>query len=90
MDLPVSVESTASLRSGLRRTGWTTNQLWIAAIGIGGQLLHEDIEDIAAGARPATPAEHDVLAAALNDYFVDHGQDHPIASWRQLEDDQPR
>ena len=34
--------------------------------------------------RTATPAEHDILAAALNDYFVGRGQNHPIAPWHQL------
>lgn len=84
VDLPSSLESTLALQRGLRDSGWTISQLWTAAVGIGGGFHRHDIEDISAGQRPATPAEHDILASALNEYFVDRGQDHPVALWRDL------
>jgi hypothetical protein len=84
VDLPSGGESTLALQRGLRDTGWTISQLWIAVVGIGGGFHHRDIEDIAAGQRQATPAEHDFLASALNEYFVDHGGNHPVALWCDL------
>ena len=80
----MSAESTAALQQGFRLTGWTVGELWLAAAGIGGALDRRDIEGITSGRRGATPVEHDIIAAALNDYFVDHGHNHPVAFWREL------
>lgn len=79
-----TASSAASIRLALGLTGWTPDQLWIAATGIGGALTRRDVRAIATGDRAASPGEHDVLAAALNDWFVDRGQDHPVAPWSEL------
>jgi hypothetical protein len=84
MDPQSSIESTAALQRGFRCTGWTISELWIAAVGIGGGFQRHEVEAIAAGERRASPAEHDILAAALNDYFVDRGQNHPVGQWSDL------
>ena len=76
--------STSELQRGFRRTGWTVDDLWVAAVGVGGSLDHVDIAGITSGRRAATPLEHDVLATALNDFFVDRGQDHPVTIWSDL------
>lgn len=81
---PSSAESTAALQVGFRLTGWTLRELWMAAAGIGGALRRRDIQDITDGARPATRTEHDVLASALNDFFVARGDDHPVPLWDEL------
>jgi hypothetical protein len=73
--------SGAVVSHGLDRLGWTTIDLWVAAIGIGGSLGRRDIAAIADGSRTATPIEHDILVAALNDAFTDGGQDHPLLYW---------
>jgi len=77
--------SAAALRRGLHLTGWNTSDLWVAAVAIGGAFSHRDVGQITSGERRATPAEHDILAAAFNDYFVDHGEDHPISYWSELQ-----
>jgi len=69
---------------GLQRAGWTTSDLWVAAAGIGGDFSRPQVEAIAVGRSPATPMEHDILVAALNDRFVDMGEDHPLAYWVEL------
>jgi hypothetical protein len=81
---PSSTNSTAALQRGFRLSGWTINDLWLAAMGVGGELRWRDISDITAGTRPATPTEHDVVATALNDYFVDQGDTHPVVLWDDL------
>jgi hypothetical protein len=80
----MTAASTAVIRDGLHRLGWTASDLWIAAAGIGGSLTRRDVERISTGQRAASPIEHDILVTALNDRFVDLGGDHPLASWRQL------
>jgi hypothetical protein len=76
--------STATIRNGLRLARWTISDLWIAAVAIGGAFSHHDIDQIASGQRQATPTEHDILAAAMNEHFLDHGYDHPVAYWHDL------
>jgi hypothetical protein len=77
-------ESTAVLRFGFGQSAWTVRDLWVAATGIGGDLRCADVAEITSGARPATRGEHDILATALNDYFTDHGEDHPVILWDAL------
>jgi hypothetical protein len=79
-----SPESTVVLRDGFGRAGLTTEQLWLAALGIGGEMSLLDIEAITSGERPASRGEHDILAAALNDHFVSRGEDHPVAGWSDI------
>lgn len=77
-------DSAAAIRHGLRLARWNISDLWVASVAIGGGFSHHDIDQIAAGDRPATAAEHDILALALNEHFVDEGQNHPIHYWHQL------
>ena len=79
-----SAESTAALREGLAGTSWDVAQLWVAAMGIGGEMRRQDVDDITEGVRAATAAEHDILATALNDWFCEHDQNHPVVLWRAL------
>jgi hypothetical protein len=82
--MSLSADSTAALQLGFRRTTWSIDDLWLSVLGIGGVFRRRDVEGITAGDRPATPAEHDFLAAALNDYFVSRHEDHPVPTWGDL------
>jgi hypothetical protein len=63
---------------------WGTEDLWVASVAMGGNIAQRDIELIASGTAELSPADHDVLAAALNDYFTERGEDHPVRYWRDL------
>jgi hypothetical protein len=76
--------SADAIRLGMQDARWNANDLWIAAVSIGGALTYRDVERIAMGERPASQAEHDILAAALNDHFVGAGLNHPVLYWREL------
>lgn len=76
--------STRALQEGFGATHWTLDELWVSIMGIGGSMDPSDVRSIAAGTRPATPAEHDIMASALNDFFVDNGGDHPVRLWDDL------
>lgn len=56
------------LRVGLALTGLTVTELWLAAVGVGGNLSRAEVEATVTGAR--RDAEHDVLAQALNDHLI--------------------
>jgi hypothetical protein len=82
----MSFASAQALRDGMRQARWDTADLWVASVAMGGNLRQRDIELVALGTADLTPADHDVLAAALNDYFTDRGEDHPVRYWRDLPD----
>jgi len=84
----VSQQSAAAIRVGLRLTGWSITDLWVAAAGIGGDLSHRAVDDIAAGWQPATSVQHDILATALNEHLLDRGQSYPVGYWHDLPPDQ--
>lgn len=81
---PVDSPSTVAIRGGLRLADWSARDLWVAAVGIGGGFEARDVQRIAVGEQLATPMEHDILAAALNDHFIE-GRRHPnVPTWAEL------
>jgi hypothetical protein len=60
--------------------------LWLAYAGLGGQLSLEEVGAVLRGEREPTAYEHDVLAQALNDYYTERGQDHPVPYAGDLDD----
>jgi hypothetical protein len=77
-------DSTTALAAGFRRSGLTTTGVWLRAMGIGGDLRQSDVAALTTGGRLATRAEHDLVAAALNEHFVELGQNHPVPYWAEL------
>jgi hypothetical protein len=49
-----------------------------AALSVGGALSRADVENLLSRERPFTEGVYDLLAAALNDRFVDRGLDHLV------------
>jgi hypothetical protein len=82
----MSFASVQALREGMRNAHWGTEDLWVASVAIGGNLAQRDIELVAAGTADLSSADHDLLAAALNDHFTEQGEDHPVRYWRELSD----
>lgn len=76
--------SSWELRSGLARSGLDESQLWIACSGIGGALGPADLEAALAGTLRLSDHDHDVVAQALNDRFVELGMDHPVPYARDI------
>jgi hypothetical protein len=72
------------LNMGLALAGWSTAELWLAAVALGGNLTHADIDSIRIGRRRVSQVEYDLLAVALNEHFADHDLDHPMREWLDL------
>jgi hypothetical protein len=53
-------------------------QLWVQCQGIGSHVSPDGLEAILAGTVAPTSEQHDEIAQALNDTFVDLGLDHPV------------
>jgi hypothetical protein len=80
----MSADSSAEIARGMRLAGWSPAELWWAALAVGGGFSVLDLERIVAGNGSATPTDHDILAATLNDHFTGKGEDHPVRYWASL------
>lgn len=76
---PALDSSSTALRAGLALSHLGVDDLWHACMGIGLNLDRAELEAVLDGRRRASNHEHDVIAQALNDHFLERGQDHPVA-----------
>jgi|GEM_PF-663143 len=53
-------------------------ELWLRYFELGGMSTALEVEAILFGTLLPTPHDHDVLAQALNERFVELGGDHPV------------
>jgi hypothetical protein len=66
------------LHDALELAGWTATDLWIGVLSVGSGFSRADIDDLLSGTRPLSEQVYNLLAAALNDHFIDLGLDHPM------------
>jgi hypothetical protein len=78
----------AALDRSRRSAGLTHNELWLRYFALGGMSSALELEDILSGAQEATPHDHNVIAHALNERFVELGGNHPVP-YSDDEDDGP-
>jgi hypothetical protein len=79
------VRSGIALRAGLSLSDLDIEELWAAYIGLGGSMSIGELVDLMDGRRLVSDHQHDVVAQALNDYFVDKGQDHLVSYASELD-----
>jgi hypothetical protein len=70
--------SASVLRAGLAMSELELGELWLAYAGLGGSMGIDEVKATLRGEREPTAHDHNVLAQALNDYFTERGQDHPV------------
>ena len=69
------------LLSGLMRSGMTYSELWLRQIAVGGVADEIEVEAYLFGLLKPDSFTHDVIAQAINEYFLDHGLDQPVSYW---------
>ena len=67
-----------SLRDGMDLSGMSVQQLWLRYIGLGGCETPTDIQHQLLGTVAIGDHEHNLLAQAINEHFIERGQDHPV------------
>jgi hypothetical protein len=70
-----------SLQDGLARSGMRFDELWLGQLALGGEASRLEVEAYVLGLLAADPYQHDLLAQALNECFLDRGEDHPVGYW---------
>jgi hypothetical protein len=78
-------ESAIVLRAGLALGEMSLEQLWISYLEVGGTMSSAELIQTLQGRREICDYEHDMLAQALNDHFVDLGLNYPVAYTADLE-----
>jgi hypothetical protein len=66
------------LETGLIRSGLTYQELWWRQVAVGGDASPLELEAYLLGLLTLDPHQHDLIAQALNEHFLDLGQDHPM------------
>lgn len=74
-----STEPGMSLQDGMRLSGMSYPELWLRHIAVSGTVGELELEAYVLGLLVADNYQHNLIAQALNEYFLDVGQDHPVA-----------
>lgn len=69
------------LRAGMAQSGMTYSELWLRQVAVGGVADELELEAYLLGLLTPDAYTHDVIAQAINEYFLDHGLDHPVSYW---------
>jgi hypothetical protein len=72
-------ESGFTLQEGLDLADISIEQLWLEQVGLGGTVGLLETEAYVLGLLEADAYRHNLLAQALNEHFLEIGQDHPVA-----------
>jgi hypothetical protein len=67
-----------SLFDGLQRSGLSPAELWIRYYAVGGDAAELEVEAYALDLLVPDDYEHNLIAQALNEYFLDRDEDHPV------------
>lgn len=70
-----------SLADGLSLSGMSMDELWLRQVSVGGAAGSLETEAYLLGLLTLDPFQYDLLAQALNEHFVERGQDHPVGYW---------
>ncbi len=62
----------------MTRSGMSYSDLWFRQISIGGDADALELEAYVLGLLRVDPYQHDLIAQALNEHFLDQGEDHPV------------
>jgi hypothetical protein len=68
----------SELDTGRQLAGMTLDQLWLAYLALGGLAARDTLRRELSGSVPLSATEHDLIAHAINERFMDLGGDHPI------------
>jgi len=76
-------ESVMALRTGLALSDISIRTLWGSYLGVGGTMSLDHLLDTLRGTQEVSDHEHDMVAQALNDHFVDQASASPSCSTSQ-------
>jgi hypothetical protein len=73
-----STDSGMSLQDGMRLSGMSFPELWLRQISVSGTIGELELEAYVLGLLIPDDYQHNLIAQAINEYFLELGQDHPV------------
>jgi hypothetical protein len=77
----VTAEDGLTLQEGMAQSELNFEELWLLQLAVGGDAGRLEVEAYVLGLLVADPHQHDLIAQALNECFLDRGMDHPVDYW---------
>ncbi len=71
-------ESGLSLQDGMRLSGMTYPELWLRHISVSGAIGELELEAYVLELLVPDNYQHNLIAQALNEYFIEVGQYYPV------------
>lgn len=68
-----------SLSEGWDLSGLTLTELWLRYLAIGGTASPARLAAYAHGLLRPDSYQHNMIAQAINEHFIDRGEDHPVS-----------
>jgi hypothetical protein len=78
--------TTDALDRARRDAGLSQEQLWVRCFELGGMSTAVEFEAILYGALQPSVHDHDIVAHALNERFVELGGNHPVPYLEDADD----
>jgi hypothetical protein len=68
-----------TLSDGWDLSGITLTELWLRYLGLGGTASPDRLAAYARGLRRPDSYQHNLIAQAINEHFIERGGDHPVS-----------
>lgn len=85
----MTASSAATLEAARSMLGLSVPDLWVDYLALGGCATPATVAAFLSGDRRLGDYDHDLLTQALNERFLDSGDDHPLPYAYQTEPDEP-
>jgi len=72
------------LQAGLRASGMDYQELWLRYVAVSGDAGELELEAYVLGLLALDAYQYNLIAQALNEYFIEQGQNHPVAYWDEV------
>lgn len=72
------------LQAGMRASGMDYQELWLRYIAVSGSAGELELEAYVLGLLSLDAYQYNLIAQALNEYFIEQGQDHPVGYWDEV------
>jgi hypothetical protein len=72
-----------TLQQGMDMSGMSFAELWLRQISVTGTADELELEAYILGLLRPDPYQHNLIAQALNEHFLDQGGNHPVGYWEQ-------
>lgn len=67
-----------SLQDGMRLSGMSYPELWLRHISVSGTIGELELEAYVLGLLVPDGYQHNLIAQALNEYFIEVGENYPV------------